>query len=167
MTLAVRITARSSGPDATLNAWSQALASPGPALEAVGEVFIDHLEERFQSETDPYGAGWAPLSPVTIRLRAAAGKLGKILQRDRILANSKFARLVDATTLVVGLATPYAKAMHFGNPRNRMFGKALAPIPPRPLLPNSAKGLPRALRDEIIETFRDAIREVVARRRAA
>lgn len=153
-----------------LDAWSAALADPSPALKAIGEAAREEVEQRFQTETDPWGAPWAPLSPVTIMLRAKAGQLGKILQRTRNLANSAFWRLDETgKRVVVSLAAPYAPVQHFGNPNNKLFGKVKAPIPARPILPlrDGRIDLPAALREELVETFKDAMRLALRRARGA
>jgi phage virion morphogenesis protein len=158
------------GSDA--DAWSQALSDPSPALAAVGEVLREDVEQRFQSQTDPWGAAWAPHSPVTIALRAARGRAGRILLDTRVLANSVFARVESARRVVVGIAAPYARVHQFGNPANRLFGGPRAPIPPRPMLPlrNGRVDLSKAMRDEVLETWKDALHralEQVRQRRRA
>src|SRR5688500_18970028 len=131
----VRVQVRDgSGPGA--EGWAAAFADPSDAMRAIGEAMLENVEQRFQTETDPWGAAWAPHSPVTIALRAARGRLGKILQDTRNLANSKYARVIDGgRKVLVGLGASYAHVQHFGNPNNKMFGKAKAPIPARAILP--------------------------------
>jgi phage gpG-like protein len=60
-----------------------------------------------------------------------------------------------------GPAAKYAAAQQFGNPRNRMFGKAPAPIPARPMLPLRPSGrvdLPPRLLAEIKAELMAAIK---------
>jgi len=58
-----------------------------------------------------------------------------------------------------GPASKYARAQQYGNPRNKLFGKHLAPIPARPYLPirNGRVDLPPALRAEVVEMVRAGI----------
>lgn len=166
----LRIKTSVSAEGTEADAWAQVLSDPSPALRAVGEVMREDIEQRFQTETDPWGMAWAPLSPVTVMFRARDGQLGKILQRTRNLANSAFSSVDDARKrITVALGAPYARVHQFGNPNNRLFGKTPAPIPARPILPLRGRRLdfPAALRVELVETFKDAIRLALRRARGA
>ena len=165
--VSIRVTAKG-GSDA--DAWSAALNDTSPALAAVGEVLREDIEQRFQTQTDPWGAPWGPHSPVTVKLRARRGRSGKILQITRVLANSVWTRIESGKRVVVGMAAPYAKVHQFGNPNNRLFGKGpRAPIPARPMLPlrNGKVDLGAALREEVVGTFKDALRLALERVRQA
>lgn len=168
--VAIRIKTTMGSEGSAVDAWTQALSDPSPALKAVGEMLREDVEMRFQTESDPWGNAWAPLSPVTVALRAKAGQLGKILQRTRNLANSAFWRLDDTKRrVVVSLSAPYARVQHFGNPSNKLFGKTPAPIPARPILPlrGGRVDLAAEMRTELLETFKDSIRLALRRARGA
>lgn len=169
--VAVAVDAETIVQGAGIDAWAEAFAAPDGALRAIGEVLLEDIEQRFQAETDPWGKAWAPLSDVTIALREKAGKLGKKLQVDRLLANSKAYRVVDKTVTVFlgGPAAAYARVHQFGNPRNKFFGKGRAPIPARPMMPVKKRGpaIPAALMAEIKATFKDALMQVARRSRSA
>jgi len=153
-----RIVKSGSGPGPS--DYAAAMRDPRAWSGAVGEVLIEDIEQRFQTETDPWGNAWAALSPVTLKLRAALGRSGRILSITRNLANSKFSRL-EGVRLVVGMAAKYAAAQMLGNPANKMYGKWPAPIPARaalPLRPGGRLDMPQRLLVEIKETISDAIR---------
>lgn len=160
----IRLTVTRASDGADVDGLIEALGQPQPALEALGEVWLENIEQRFQTQTDPWGGAWEPHTAVTVELQAARGRLGKILQQTRVLANSKYARVVDGHKLLVGFGDSLKARVHqFGNPANRMFGRAKAPIPARPMLPLRAGRLelPADLREELIETFRDVMLRMV------
>lgn len=162
------------------------------ALRPVGEAIVEHVQQCFVTERDPWGTPWAPLSGVTVALRAR--KLGikafktskrggrrvrggltprmtralpgrasgfRILVNTRALANGIVSRVDGRRTRVTasGPASKYARAQHYGNPANRIFGKAPAPIPSRKFFPirNGRVDLPPELRAEIVDMVRSAI----------
>lgn len=158
---------------ATLASWAAAFAESGDWLAPVGELLREDVEQRFQQQADPWGQAWAPHSPVTTALRAREGKAGRILIKDRYLANSYHWRIDRAARAVViasgGPAAAYAAAQQFGNPANRMFGKAPAPIPARAMLPLREGGrieMPARLTAEIRATIQDAWEAALARYRS-
>lgn len=136
-------------------AYAAALRDPGTWASAVGEVLVEDIEQRFQTESDPWGAAWAALAPSTVRMRIKRGRAGKILQVTRNLANSKFWRL-QGKRLVIGMGAAYAKYHQLGT--NRM--------PARPMMPFRSGGavdMPQRLLREIRETVYDAIRLAINR----
>lgn len=160
--------------DDTLASWSAAFAAADDWLAPVGEVMREDVEQRFQQQRDPWGAAWAPHSPVTIKIRIREGKPGRILIKDRYLANSFHASIDRAAKTVTlasgGPAAAYAAAQQFGNPSNRMFGKHPAPLPARamlPLRPGGQLDMPPRLADEIRQTILDAFDAALARFRGA
>ncbi len=154
----VTITGRikQSGPKGNASAYAAALADPNTWAGAVGEVLVEDVEQRFQTQSDPWGQAWEALKPSTLRSRAARGLSGPILQITRTLANSKYSRLVGRA-VVVGLAVGYAVHHQYGAPS--------AGLPARPILPmrGGKPDLPTRLRDEIKATVQDAIKLAVER----
>lgn len=136
-------------------AYAAALRDPSTWASAVGEVLVEDIEQRFQTESDPWGAAWAALSPVTLRIRAKRGRSGKILQVTRNLANSKFWRL-SGQRLIIGIGATYGMFHQLGTSR----------MPARPMMPIRPGGridFPQRLLTEIRETIRDAITRAVQR----
>lgn len=167
---AVVITARRTSQGAGVEAWAAAFARSDEWLKPLGELLREEVEQRFQQQSDPWGAAWAPQSPTTVKLRQREGKPGRILIKDRYLANSFAWRVQRSPTPMViifsgGPAAAYAAAQQFGNPNNRMFGKARAPIPARAMLPIRPGGkvdIPARLLAEIRAELEAAVRAAFA-----
>jgi phage virion morphogenesis protein len=98
-----------------------------PVMEDIGRALGNRTEDAFQAE----GPGWPALSPVTARLR---GSDHPILQDTGGLAES-ITHGGDRNSAWVGASKGYAAVHQFGNPANKLFGRAAAPIPARPFLP--------------------------------
>lgn len=168
-----RVSQKQSG--ASSDAWAAAFSRSDDWLKALGELLREDVEQRFQTQTDPWGAAWAPHSAVTVALRQREGKPGRILIKDRYLANSFGYRIERSPSPRVvifsgGPASRYAAVQQFGNPNNRLFGKARAPIPPRamlPLRPNGRLDMPERLKSEIRAELEAAIKTAMERFRAA
>lgn len=81
-------------------------------LRNVGEALLRTQDERFDTETDPQGRAWAPLSLSTVVQR---GGSGHILQVSRRLRSSG-AYQVSGNSLRVGInAPPYDVVHQFGS----------------------------------------------------
>jgi phage gpG-like protein len=111
-----------------------------PVLRRVAEVGAQLTRERFRSETDPFGAAWLPLSPVTLGLRARRGSasVGKLFDSGQLFGSIRSEADEDEARVIVGGPGMYARVQQQGNPDNRMFGGALAPIPARPFIPEGS-----------------------------
>jgi phage gpG-like protein len=143
------------GPKGSLEAWGEALENPREAVERIGELLEQNLEERFATQTDPWGMPWAPPSPVTVALRG-----GRV---DSGLESKRFARIDDnGKRAVVGIASPAARRRQFGAPNNKMFGRYGAPVPPRPALPMRRRRveLPPDLHAEVMRTVGEYLRRI-------
>lgn len=131
-------------------AMSRRMRDMTPAYQAGAAAVLEHVAENFSKERGPDGKSWTPLNAEY----AARRKPGKILQQDRVLANS-----VNASGgpdgIRFGANTPYAAAQHFGH-------KA---TPARPYLPTldgetfaAEPGTPGGeLADEILDTIADYV----------
>jgi len=96
-------------------------------LKIVGERLLREQNRRFDTQTDPDGQKWAPLTPLTRLTRGGAS--GPILRRSGQLKRSG-AWQVAGHTLRIGVNTPYAAAQHFGATIVPKKAKRLAiPIP--------------------------------------
>lgn len=114
------------------------------------------IDRRFQTATGPTGAAWAQHSPTTDRMRGVGGGFigpqtehrasrrrrgaGQLLLDTGRLRQS-IAVETTRTGIVVGTNVAYARAQQFGNPRNRVFGGPIGPIPARPFLPIGTDGV--------------------------
>lgn len=108
--------------------------------DEIGDAFVEIAALSFHDAADPWGTAWAPLSPVTIQRRRQ--KSDKPLNDFGFLRASIESRASAAGVEVsIGRADRPATPHQFGNPLNRMFGGALAPIPARPMLPLDEAGV--------------------------
>lgn len=149
---------------AVMSDFSQAvIAGLDAALAPLGEVLHEELMQRFETQSDPQGRPWAPLSEKTLEARARAGKIGtKILIVTAMLRNSYQPRVQRERRRVSigpgGPAAVYAATHQFGRGR----------IPARPMLPVGPGGPPRAaLVQELRATLADSLRASLARWRAS
>lgn len=132
------------------------------ALGPMGEVLHEEVMQRFETQTDPQGRPWEPLSEKTLIARARKNRGTRILIVTAMLRNS-FQPRVQREQKRVGIgpggpAAIYAATHQFGRGR----------IPARPMLPVGDAGPPRAdLVAELRATLADALRASLARWRAS
>jgi len=125
-----------------------------PIMEDIGRALGNLAEDAFQAE----GPGWPQLKPATVKKRGSAHP---ILQVSGGLAGS-ITHGGDATGAWVGVAKEYAAVHQFGNPANRMYGKASAPIPPRPYLPMTDDGqLTPEAQQKVLDIASEAFRALL------
>ena len=156
MAINVSLTVRQkAGEKGSLEAWGAALANPKPALDRIGALLRANLEERFRTNTDPWGGAWAPVSERTIAMR------GGVREADDNLIERISVR-IEGLKVRFGLRSAIARSRQFGVPNNRMFGRSPAPVPARPFLPirpSRKIEFPPALLAQILETVRDSLRK--------
>ncbi|MFO1495141.1 MAG: phage virion morphogenesis protein [Lysobacterales bacterium] len=123
-----------------------------PLMQEIGEQLTESTKQRFATGTAPDGTQWAPNAQSTYltylaKFRGSLGKNGRLTRagigrvtskrplvgESRRLSSEIYYR-ATRNSVDVGSAVEYAAAQHFGNPTNRFFGKALAPIPARPFV---------------------------------
>lgn len=121
----------------------------------IGAAFVEIAALSFNDAADPWGAPWTALSQTTIDRRRK--------QSDKPLNDFGFLRAsLESRTdgsgveVSIGRADRPAAPHQFGNPLNRMFGGALAPIPARPMLPFDEAGVRLAGTD-----YEDALQDLV------
>lgn len=138
---------------ARVRAIANRTANMTPVLRAIGAAMRAQVARRFDDGRDPNDVAWAPMSDATKAMRRRGrgrGEPKSLLDTGRLRRSVTFSATVD--TLRFGSNLVYAAAQQFGNPRNRLFGRQSAPIPPRRYLPLSADGsrlAPEALRPTI------------------
>jgi phage virion morphogenesis protein len=87
--------------------------STGQLHARLGEYLLRSTRRRFETQTDPQGSPWQPLSPRTLR--------GKKYNRDKILTLRGYLRrgiryqVQDGRAVLVGTNLRYAAAKQFGN----------------------------------------------------
>lgn len=106
----------------------------------IGGAFVELAAASFNDASDPWGGAWEPLSPVTIarRRQASSKPLNDFGFLRASLTHSADAGGVEVH---IGREDRPAGPHQFGAPGNRMFGKAPAPIPARPMLPIDESGV--------------------------
>lgn len=143
-------------------AWTDTVEDPRAPLREIADVVKRDVQERWDSETDPWGTAWAPRSVTTLEIR---DKQGKDPTPRAIAARG---RLVDRGRSVrVGPAGPIARYFHEGDPSARVFGRGHGPRPPRPVLPlrGGSLQLPTRLRETLMDAFRASVRMQIRRAR--
>lgn len=148
----------------SIGGYTQAvLAGLDASLAPLGEVLNEFVSQRFETQTTPSGAPFAPLAPKTLEIRARRGFVGtKILIVSAMLRNSYVPRIQREQRRVSigpgGPAAAYAATHQFGRGR----------IPARPVLPIGPGGPPpQTLIAEARATVADALRASLARWRAS
>ena len=90
-----------------------------PAFIAIEQEIVDGIEEIFETEGGAGDGKWPALSPVTKRIRAAAGKSGKMLQVDGQLAASvQTGNQIRRDEVIVSSNLQYSAPIHFGARQN-------------------------------------------------
>lgn len=84
-----------------------------PALADIGEEMLLRTDEGFESEEDPFGVKWAPLSSYTLSFKAQNRRILKILQSTGRLRSSITYR-IDGDRLTVGTNVSYAYKHQMG-----------------------------------------------------
>lgn len=157
----IELTAPDSSP--VLGSFAQAvIAGLDASLAPLGEVLLEEVSQRFETQSDPQGRPWAPLSEKTLAMRAKKSRGTRILIVTAMLKNSFAPRIQREQRRVSigpgGPAAVYAPTHQFGRGR----------IPARPMLPVGAAGPPRAeLVRELRATIADSLRVALARWRAS
>lgn len=148
--------------DGGIVAWTETMEDPRDALEGIREIMADNIADRFASQSSPWGAQWAPWSPVTVSIRVYRGK---DLTRAAFGPAGRVKDGGQAITIGFG-SNPMPRYFHLGNAANLVFGKGVGPIPARPILPLTSSGveLPDPLRNQIMEAFSEGVREGLRRR---
>ncbi|WP_295579436.1 phage virion morphogenesis protein [uncultured Lamprocystis sp.] len=150
-----------------------------PVMAGIGQELVTLADLSFRGEQDPWGKPWDALSEVTLLRRGQRKTGGKSLRTKRgntrasalrAMLSAKILRdtgrlagsvnyRASRDQVVVGSNVIYAATQQFGRADNRMFGRALAPIPARPFLPirNGRLDLPAATRAALLDLLHDAL----------
>lgn len=104
-----------------------------PASEIVAQKVKAFIDKRFDNSIDTSGSPFSPLSEATKKIDPSRTN-GLPLVKRKNLQNSI---RVEANPDGISISTPvvYANAQNYGNPDNRVFGKAPGPLPARKFLP--------------------------------
>jgi phage gpG-like protein len=122
---------------ATLDRVVAVAENPDGALFAAGKQLEARVRHTFRDEADPWGAPWPPLSPVTVAMRAkrGSGSDAPLVDSGRMFDSLRTERGEGAASVVMGGPGMWPGVHQRGNPDNRMYGRAPAPIPARPMFP--------------------------------
>lgn len=116
MQLDITITAN---PDSGINKLLSKLADPTAALDPIGRYMLQQNQVGFDTETDPTGQAWKPLSVAYLESKRRDGFIESILQRTgtmkaevfyevgtnevKLIAPTEYARDVQADRPFMGL----------------------------------------------------------------
>lgn len=139
----------------------EAVSNLTPAMDAIGQLIASSVRGNIAVGRDYTGSPFADLSAVTIARRRKDGRDAKPLRDTGRLMNSITHR-ATAEGVEVFSDVEYAAAQQFGNPGNRMFGKAPAPIPARRFFPIAGTGRVD-LQADTIEDMMDIMGRHIAR----
>lgn len=149
------------------------LRNLSPVLRVAAAALDKLMDDSFARQQSPDGTPWAKLSPVTVdrrimrtgsgsaityrgsRLRTTRGAPTARANRYRapggaqaLIDTGRMRRSLHAdvvgNTIRFGTNVVQGTTQFYGNPNNKMFGKARAPIPARPFMPVTPNGQPMA-----------------------
>jgi len=113
------------------------------ALKNIGEALLETTNERFETGRDPEGRKWQPLSPLTVKIRGAAGPIlwntGRLKSSISYNVTGNVLELgpntVDAAIHQFGgrIVPKDAKALRIAAPGGPIFAKKVD-IPARPYI---------------------------------
>jgi phage virion morphogenesis protein len=127
------------------------VSNPAPLMEDIGRALGNITEDAFQSETSPFGDGWAALDADYVA-RTRKGDAHPILQVTGGLAAS-ITHGGDDDAAWVGASKLYAAIHQFGGTSDMAPGPAA--VQARPYLPVDQGGtLAPAAREEIMRLLR-------------
>lgn len=146
-----------------LNALSVALADRGKLFKEAGRNLAQRARQGFRSESDPMGQPWRPHSPVTRRERARKGSTGvaKLFDSGRMFSSIRSDADESSATVSIGGEGMFAAVHQRGNLNNKAWGRGLAPIHARPMLPEGPE-LPEAWALAALGPFDRAIEKALA-----
>lgn len=120
-----------------LNELRDRMGNIEPVMDAVGQVYLSGVLQRFVDQKAPDGTPWKPLSPVTLDRRRKKGRGAQILRDTGRLMNS-LSYKTSGNTVTVFTNVKYAGTHQYG------FKK----IPARPFL-----GINDADNDAVLEVM--------------
>lgn len=123
-----------------LNRLRRASGDLTPAMRDIGEALLNSTRERFNSQTDPDGQPWAPLSEATLARKTR--NADKILTRDGDLRRELSYR-EGPDFVEIGSPRVYASTMQFGAGKGTFGTTAQGqPIPWGDIPPGPFSGCP-------------------------
>jgi phage virion morphogenesis protein len=112
-----------------------------PVMTEIGDLFLSHIKQGFETSTDPSGVPWLPVKQRKGRPLVDTGQLMRSFMA-RAMSNS----------VEVGTALEYAAIHQFGGQAGR---NRATPIPARPFVPtpgaDGMASLPPAWRADILD----------------
>lgn len=117
----------------------------GPFYEAVGDLALNWVQDRFDTETAPDGSSWQALAPSTLKNRLGKNGSGALtILRDRGIFVETFNKEFNSHQVRIGTGAVQGAIQHFGGKTGRNHATT---IPARPIL-----GIPTGGERELIET---------------
>lgn len=146
----------------TLLALRRELEDSKRRMDRVNEIVSEQIQASFKDKSSPEGGRWPNPSDTSVELGSAGNlkKSGKLFKDFR--KGKRKQRGVEFRS-----SLPYASAQHFGNPKNKMFGKYDAPLPARPYLPIDTSGrVYESTQERITESLDEMLQEAIDRVKA-
>lgn len=163
--IGLSVTIDSRAADAMLDRVTEAAINPAKAMRAIGREVSNLIRSGFRAEIDPWGGPWADHSETTKTMRKRAGDAGvqKLMVSGALFDSIDYAADANSATVKAGDGLAYARVHQEGNPNNRMFGKALAPIPARPFFPirNGAADIPENWWSAVVKPIDQLLAEAI------
>lgn len=89
-------------------------------LDELGNALLETTKQRFADETDPSGAKWTPLKPITVAERGSAHPI--LMRSGRLKGSINYK--VDGNTLQLGPTAVHGAVHQFGHTFQLQVGKA-------------------------------------------
>jgi phage gpG-like protein len=133
---------------------------------AAAKVLEQRVRQTFRDEADPWGNPWPPHSPVTLDRREKRGNasIQMLIDSGAMFDSLHTEEGTEGFDVVMGGPGMWPGVHQNGNPSNRMFGKASAPIPARPMFPirNDVPELPGEWAQAILAPLETLMQEAIA-----
>lgn len=115
-----------------------------PVLKDFGEFYMNEIDLQFVQETDPYGKPWTPLTTAYKNYKTKKGFIPKILQRRGHMR-----------TRAGYQATRDELRIDFNDDKAKWHDRGTSRMPARQLLPDTRRGLPQRVQQELEASLLD------------
>lgn len=159
--MSIRIEVDSADALRVLNALGQSVADLTPQFAEAGRALEGKARDGFRNESDPFGKAWKPLKASTLAGRRARGNssVAPLFDTGRMFGSIASTSDASSATVTIGGPGIFAATHQRGNDGNT-FGGRPAPIPKRPMLPETGQ-LPDDWAEAALGPFARAIEKAI------